>query len=161
MVKASLNSTLWTMIAGISPYDEASVYKFEAQTEGGEDHFITAKLNPVKPCSQLTMQKNPHVYFPDGACGTLEYQLHENLSFQRFVFDADGLPALVTIEPFGKAMLRSYHVEIDFQKALLAGDGQPFLVPKQVTAKLETNKGKLEIMSIYEARGADSRQTKQ
>jgi len=156
MLKASMNSTLWTMIAGGTPYGEASVYKFEAQAEGGGDRLITARLNRSKPCTQLTMQKNPQVYFPDDACGALEYQLHNTLSFQKFVFDADGLPALVTIEPFGKSTLRRYHVEIEFQKVLLAGDNQPFLAPRQVTAKLETNKGSLEITSVYEAKDASS-----
>lgn len=151
MLKASLNSTLWTLTAGITPYDEAGVYNFESRVDG-DSHLITARLNPVKSCAQLTMQKNPQVYFPDATCGPLEYQLLDSLSFQKFVFNADGLPALVTIEPFGKSTLRRYHVEIEFQKVLLSGDNQPFLAPKQVTAKLETNKGNLDITSIYEAK---------
>ena len=61
---------------------------------------------------------------------------------------------------FSESTLRRYHVEIEFQKVLLAGDNQPFLAPKQVTAKLETNKGSLEITSVYEAKDASSHQTK-
>ncbi len=160
MVKASLNSTLWTMFAGIVPYDDAALYKFEAEAAAGGDNLITARLNPVKSCSQLTMQKNPKVYFPDEVCGPFEYQLHDALTIHKFVFDADGLPALIMIEPFGKATLRRYHVEVEFQKALLAGDSQPFLAPKQVTAKLETNKGNLEITSAFEAKEAKNAKAK-
>ncbi|HEV3038488.1 MAG TPA: hypothetical protein VHA33_11995 [Candidatus Angelobacter sp.] len=103
------------------------------------------------------MVKNSQAYFPDEPCGTSEYQLQDNLSFQKFVFDAPGLPASIRIDPFGKSVLRSYRVEIAFQKVMLAADKEPFLVPRQVTAKLETNKGSVEITSTYEAKSSSPR----
>jgi hypothetical protein len=157
MVKASMNNALWTMIAGITLTDDPGDYKLEAHENGSNDRVITARLTPTKSCATITMEKNPQVYFPDDVCGTREYQLQDNLSFQKFVFDATGLPATVKIETLGKSILRSYHVEIAFQKVTLPGDKEPFLVPKQVTAKLESNKGNVEITSLYEAKSSNHR----
>ncbi|HEV2987016.1 MAG TPA: hypothetical protein VG759_01135 [Candidatus Angelobacter sp.] len=149
-----MNNSLWTMIAGITINNDLGDYKFEAQENGGSERLITARLTPTKSCATITMEKNPQVYFPDDVCGTSEYQLQDNLSFQKFVFDAAGLPASVNIASLGKSILRSYHVEIAFQKVTLAGDKEPFLVPKQVTAKLESNKGSVVITSLYEPKSS-------
>jgi hypothetical protein len=150
MAKATLNSMLWTMIPGVRLYSDPGDYAFEAQES--HDGLITARLVPVAPCPPFSMEKNPDIYFPDDACGPSEFQMHDDLSFHKFVFDASGLPVSVRIGPLGKSTLRRYHVEVEFQRIMLAGDKDPFLVPRQVTATLETDKGKLVISSAYDAK---------
>ena len=149
-VKAAVNNMLWTMIPGVRLYSDPSDYAFEAQDL--RDGLITAKLIPVKLCPPFSMEKSPEMYFPDDVCGPSEFQLHEDLSFHKFEFDAAGLPVSIRTGPFGKSKLQRYHVEVEFQKIMLMGDKEPFLVPKQVTATLETAKGKLVISSQFEAK---------
>jgi hypothetical protein len=149
-VKAAMNSMLWTMIPGVLLYSDAGDYTFEAQ--GPRDELITARLVPVKRCPAFSMEKNPDTYFPDYACGPGEFQLRDDLSFYKFAFDASGLPVSMKVGPLGKSTLQRYHVEVEFQRVMLPGDKEPFLVPKEVTATLETDKGKLVISSVYEAK---------
>jgi hypothetical protein len=42
------------------------------------------------------------------------------------------------------------HAEVEFQQVTLPGDQAPFLIPKQVTATIETDKEKIVITSVYE-----------
>lgn len=149
MIKASINSVFWSMMPGVWIYAEPAEYTFEAQDQ--RDGMVSAKLTPVKPCSPLTMQKNPDIYLPDEVCGLGLFELHDDLSLQKFVFDASGLPVVLKMASLGKGTLQRYHAEIEFQRVMLPGDKEPFLVPKQVTATLETNKGNIVISSMYEA----------
>jgi hypothetical protein len=150
MIKAAINSTFWTMMPGVWIYADPAEYIFEAQNP--HNGIVSAKLMPVKSCSPLTMEKNPQTYFPDEVCGPGVFELHDDLSFQKFVFDASGLPVAIKTASLGNTTLQSYHAEVEFQKVILPGDKEPFLVPKQVTARLETNKGNIVISSLYEAR---------
>jgi hypothetical protein len=150
MFKAAFNSGLWTMFAGELIYSDASIYSFEAGEPRAGDGMVIARLTHVQPCATVTMIKNANWYGPDKICGTSEFQLLQDLSLQKFSYEISGLPAPVKMEPFGQCMLRRYHAEVEFQKVMLPGDKEPFLVPKQVTATLETDKGTIVIFSVYE-----------
>ena len=153
MLKASMNSMFWAMIAGVTLYSKpAELYVLEMKEKGDTPSALTAKLTPVKPCSAVTITRNKDVYFPDAACGTIEYNLNDDLSFQKFTFAAQGVPAPVRIDPLGDSTLQGYRAEVEFQKITIPGDKEPYLVPKQVTATLETNKGKIVISSVYEVK---------
>ena len=155
MIKASLNSVFWTMMPGVWIYADPAEYAFEAQDS--RNGTILAKLTPLKLCPPLTMEKKAELYFPDDLCGPGEFELHEDLSFEKFVFNVPGLPVPIKIAPLGKSTLKRYHAEVEFQKIILPGDKDPLLVPKQVTATLETDKGKIVISSAYERRQAKSK----
>jgi hypothetical protein len=72
------------------------------------------------------------------------------LAPQKYTFDLSGLPAPLIIDAFGPCILQRYHAEVEFQKVEVPGEKEPFLVPKLVTAAIETNKGKILIASAYE-----------
>ncbi|HEY6969375.1 MAG TPA: hypothetical protein VJA94_09225, partial [Candidatus Angelobacter sp.] len=152
MVKASLNSAFWIMAPGLEVYSPTDMYDLEMNEHHEDKELITGKLNRVKACPPFTMKENTEMYVPDHpGCNNSEFQLHtEDLSFQRFSFDVIGLPASVRLHPLGDCTLQRYHAEVEFQKIILPGDKDPLLVPKQVTAILETDKGKIVISSVYE-----------
>jgi len=151
VAKLSGNSALWTIIPGMTLYSDPHEYAIEMKEASGSE-LLTAKLIPVKACPELTMKDRSSFYFPDFVCGAAEFQIHSDLSFQTFVFEASGLPAHAKIDPLGQCTLQRYHVDLEFQKVTLPGDKEPFLVPKQVTATLNTNKGNIVIASAYEPR---------
>ncbi|MGE5324760.1 MAG: hypothetical protein ACM3SW_17975 [Actinomycetota bacterium] len=151
MMKIAGNSAFLTMLPGLSLYAEKSDYALHINASGkGEE---VAQLTPVKPCSSFTM-KQPQFYIPDHPCGPGEFLLGKDLTFQEFSFDVPGLPAPVKLDPFGHCTLRSYHADVTFQSVNLPGESDPFLVPKQVTATLETDKGTIVISSTYKPRQA-------
>lgn len=148
--KLSANSAIWTMIPGLWLYSDPGTYNltFVPATDGSE--LVQAKMAPVNPCPVLSMShRNSQWYFPDDPCGESEFQLDKDLRFKQFAFQALGLPAQVDLAPFGLCNLQRYHAELEFQEVTLPQDKAPFLVPKRVTATLETDKGTVVISSIY------------
>lgn len=150
MVKTSAGNAFWTMLPGIVLSADPSGYIFAAKSTSPAADLQSAQLTSSKPCPALTMTGKEFSYLPDEICGTSDFELHNDLSFQRFAFDVAGLPAPVKISPFGQCTLRSYKVEIEFQSVTLPGDKEPFLVPKQSSAHLETDKGAILITSVFE-----------
>jgi hypothetical protein len=150
LMKSSLNSVGWTMMPGLIIYSEPGEYALNTPDNTQTDGTVTAKITPVKSCGVLSMKEHPELYFPDELCGASEFHLSNDLTFQRFAFEASGLPAPIKIAPFGNCTLQSYSAETEFQKITIAGEKEPFLVPKQVTATLQTSKGKIVITSVYE-----------
>jgi hypothetical protein len=148
--KASINSGMWTLWAGVVARD-FSAYSFEAGAASAVDGPVLAKLVPKESCPAFTMTKNPEFYVADGrVCGQAEFQLDRNLRFERFSYEAPGLPARAKVAPLGECMLQRYRTEIEFQTVTIPGDREPYLVPKRVTTTLETNKGRVVISSAYE-----------
>jgi len=147
MMLISANSAMWTSMPGMSLYAKPETYKFRVTANGGG--LNTARLAPVRACSFSMNERNSRWYFPDDLCGPSEFQVSKNLVFQKFSYEAPGLPAPVKLVPFGRCTLRRYHVDVSFQSVNLPGDKEPFLVPKQVTATLETDKGSIVISSDY------------
>lgn len=153
MSKISATSAIWTSIPGIIftiLAAEPEKYVLNASPAADQPGLVMAKLTPAKACPPFTMKHQPIPYFPDGFCGIAEFQLDNDLSFQKFAFEAPGLPITSKIDGVGQCILQRYHTEIEFQKVTLPGVKDPFLVPKQVLTTLETNKGNIVIASAYE-----------
>jgi hypothetical protein len=150
IMKVALNSDIWTMIAGQELVGDSDQYVLAASQDGARQDLITAKILPTKPCAAVTMKRHPDDYMTDVTCGASEFQLKDDLSFQKFLFEVNGLPAPVNLSPLGQCTLQRYHAEIEFQSVMVAGEKEPFIVPKKVTASLETSKGKILIVSEYE-----------
>jgi hypothetical protein len=153
MSKISANSAMWTWLPGAIftvLADEPERYVFDTMLAADQPGSVMARLAPAKTCPPFTMKDQPIPYFPDGFCGLAEFQLGDDLSFQKFTFEAPGLPVFTNIDGVGQCVLRRYHTEIEFQKVTLPGSTDPFLVPKQVITTLETSKGNLVIASAYE-----------
>jgi hypothetical protein len=148
--KASLNGSFLTLEAGSVVGANLADYEFEADDPSPAQDTILAKLVKKETCPPLAMTKVPEAYVPDRMCGAKVYQLDRHLRIQRFVYDASGLPAPVSIGPFGSCTLQRYHAEVEFQSVAMPGEGESFLVPKKVTTTLETNKGNILITSMYE-----------
>jgi hypothetical protein len=156
MMKISGNSAAWLMLPGWRLYSEANDYALAANNNSNGDGLIWAKLTPVKPCSSPFTITNEW-YFPDHTCGETEFKLDNNLSFRSFAWEAPGLPAAVKLDPLGRCTLRRYHTEVEFQSVTIEGEKEPFLVPRQVTATMETDKGTIVIASVYEMKKAEAK----
>jgi hypothetical protein len=148
--KASANSAIWTMIPGLLLYSDPGAFALTFAPSGNGSELLQAKMAPKNSCPLLSMShQNSQWYFPDNACGESEFQLDQDLRFKQFAFQAYGLPAQVDLAPFGRCNLERYHAELEFQEVILPQDKAPFLVPRRVTATLETDKGTVVISSIY------------
>ena len=161
MIKAALNSAFWTMAPGVQLHSEPGMYALEAAERHDDTGLVTGRLTRVKECVPFTMKEHTEMYVPDHpGCNSSDFQLSaEDLSFRKFTFDVAGLPAAVKLNPLGDCTLQRYRAEIEFQKIMLPGDKEPLLVPKQVIATLETNKGNIVISSTYEKKqGTGNRQ---
>ena len=148
--KAATSSVMWAMDAGQKLFADPGELVFEAGETNKADGGRTARFTPAVPCPTVTMMHHGEWYLPDKRCGLSEFQLHDDLSFQKYTMDLSGLPAPVEIDPFGACILQRYRAEVEFQSVEVPGEKEPFLVPKTVTATLETNKGKIVIASVYE-----------
>ena len=148
--KAATSSAVWTMDAGLRLFADPSEVAFEAGETSNADGVRTAKFIPAKPCPTVTMKVHGEWYVPDKRCGVGEFQVGGEMSFQKYTFDLSGLPAPVNVDAFGACILQRYHAEVEFQSVSVQGQKEPFLVPKRVTATLETNKGNIVITSMYE-----------
>jgi hypothetical protein len=152
MMWVAANSAFWTSIPGIALYATPNTYTL--QVRAISEHRIAATLIPVRSCSFSMNERNSRWYFPDDLCGRSQFQLGDKLAFQRFSYEVPGLPASVRLDPFGRCTLRRYHTDMSFQSVNLPGEDEPFLVPKQVTATLETDKGTIVISSSYRPKPA-------
>lgn len=146
------NSAVWTTVPGASLYANRDTYKF--QVTANPESLTTATLTPVRPCPFSMNDRNSRYYFPDDLCGPSQFELSKDLVFQKFSYNAPGLPAPVKLDPFGHCTLRTYHTDITFQSVNLPGESDPFLVPKQATTTLETDKGTIVISSTYKPKQA-------
>jgi hypothetical protein len=149
-IKASINSGFIAMLPGILLYSDTSKFSFESERSIEAAAGQTVRLAPKEPCPAFVMKQNKDEYLPDGLCGESRFLLHDDLRFERFSFDVANLPAQIDIAPFGKCTLTRYQAEVEFQTVTLTGDKDPFLVPKLVTARLETSKGMVVISSRYD-----------
>lgn len=116
------------------------------------DGIITAHWDASQACPAFTFSER-RLYLPGLVCGDSEVELRPDLSLQRFVFDEGGLPASTKVSPFGKTILQSFRVEIDFQEVMVSPDPQPYVVPLRVTSTLVTAKGTVNIVSDYTPNG--------
>ena len=155
MIWVSANNALWTSIPGLALYAKPDTYKFQVRAIG--EDLATATYTPIRGCSFSMNERNSRWYFPDDLCGPSEFQLTKDLAFQEFSYEASGLPAPVKMDPFGRCTLRRYHADVSFQSVDLPGEKDPFLVPKEVTATLETDKGTIVISSSFEPRPAQTK----
>jgi hypothetical protein len=151
--KISANSAMWTWVPGtiftVLAY-EPEKYVLNTTPAADQPGSVMAKLAPAKTCPLFSMKDQPIPYFPDGFCGLAEFQLGNDLSFHKFTFEAPGLPISTKIDGLGQCILQRYRTAIEFQKVTLPNSRDPLLVPKQVMTTLETSKGNIVIVSVYE-----------
>lgn len=157
--KASLNGAAMTLTAGSVVSLDLSKYTFEAEDRVVQEGIIVAKLVPKEDCPPFAMTNVPEAYVPAQTCGTTQYQLNSSLHFQKFTYEASGLPVRMRIRPFGESTLQRYRSEVDFQTVVLHGETQPFLVPRQVITELQTSKGRIRIASTYEPKSSGSQKS--
>ena len=113
--------------------------------------LVTAKLPENSRCEEFQWSSEDST--PIRLCGSSEFQLKkDDLSLVRFAFKSVGLPISTVVKPFGKCQLRNYRVEAEYQKVMFPGDPKPFLVPKRVETKVETDKGTLVMTSQFAPR---------
>jgi hypothetical protein len=147
---ATLNGSWLTVYAGGIVYMDPGDYVLQTREAGDGSGSVTASLVLRQACTPFSMEIRPESYFPDDPCGTLEFQVDRDLSFRKFVFESSGLPVTATIEPFGSCELRRYHAEVELQTVTAPGDKDPLLIPKRATTTLETSKGRIVIVSVYQ-----------
>jgi hypothetical protein len=148
-LKAAFNSDILTMTPGILLYSDTSGLAFETNRTADDSSF-TARFLPKEGCSGFVMKENKDFYFPDHYCGEYRFVLNDDLRFEKYSLDVTSLPAEIDVAPFGKCTLTRYHGEVEFQTVVLAGEKDPFLVPRLATATLQTSKGTVVISSRYE-----------
>ena len=106
-------------------------FEIQQQARPGEPFFVSAK---GAECSAFKLLD--HYVFPQKPCISTQFRLTgdpgNELVFDHFSFDEMNLPATAKIADFGEVQVLSYHCEGDFQKTSLAGETQPYLLPKQV-----------------------------
>jgi hypothetical protein len=151
VMKAASSIAISSFVSTSLLAPDAEKYYAFTLNEPVDPGLISVRMAPIPACEPIKWSTNE--YLPEGLCGPISVQLNnDDLSLQRFVFDASGLPASVNIDPFGMATVSRFYVEAMFQKVMIADDPKPFLVPKVVTVTLETDKGKLVIAGAYAPR---------
>jgi hypothetical protein len=126
-------------------------YSLQVTAPANSGETMVARIPQLPGCSVFKWSSKDTS--PEELCGASQFEVQkDNLSLRRFSFDAGGLPIATTVKPFGKCELRSYHAEVEFQKVMLPDDPKPFLVPKHVEIVIETDKGKLDMISDYTPR---------
>ncbi|HEX7285016.1 MAG TPA: hypothetical protein VF532_02480 [Candidatus Angelobacter sp.] len=116
------------------------------------NNLLLAVLTPLPgPCPGLKWSAKNNI--PESYCGPSKFGLvKEDLSLQEFSFEASGLPLSAEVKPFGRCEILRYHSEVEFQKVTLPDDPKPFVVPKHVEVTVETDKGKLIMISDFAPR---------
>ncbi|HEY6273710.1 MAG TPA: hypothetical protein VIX19_17155 [Terriglobales bacterium] len=141
------------LLGGILPSFAVVALSAGAQPVTSEDSvagLVTAKIEQPG-CGEFEWSSANSM--PKRLCGSMEFQLKESdLSLVRFSYQAGGLPITTVVKPFGKCQLQSYRVEAEYQQVSLPGDPKPFLVPRRLEAKVETDKGGLVMTSQFAPR---------
>ena len=110
--------------------------------------LLTARIPEAPGCRLFQWSSDDSA--PEQLCGSSALQVKKSdLSLVHFSFQAAGLPVATVVKPFGKCQLLSYRVEAEYQQVFLPGDPKPFLVPKRVETKVETDKGRLVMTSQF------------
>ncbi len=148
MAKSSMNGSFFTMMPGTQMYSENNEYTFEDDAGAQNDPRI--KLIPSKPCPVFAFIEMQETYLPQKPCGEMQFDLDTDSKLKKFTFESAGLPAQLTMAPFGNCSLLKYHTEITFQSVTLQDEKEPFLVPDQVTTTLTTSKGTIVLASKFQ-----------
>jgi hypothetical protein len=143
---AALALSSLTAIAVLTPdAEKVFVVTLAAPAESG---IISVQMVSVSPCGVTRWVDQ--LSSPEQPCGPLNLQLKkDDVSLQRFTFDQTRVPLAAHIDSVGAVTISSYHVEDEFQKVMISGDPNPFLVPKTFTIIMETDKGKVVLRADY------------
>jgi hypothetical protein len=113
-----------------------------------ESGMISVQMVSVSPCGVTRWLDQ--LSSPEQPCGPLNLQLKkDDVSLQSFTFDQTRVPLPANIDSVGAVTISAYHVEDEFQKVTIAGDPNPFLVPKTFTVTMETDKGRIVLRAEY------------
>jgi hypothetical protein len=134
-----------TAIAVLTPDAEKVFVVTLAPAESG---IISVQMVSVSPCGVTRWVDQ--LSSPERPCGPLNLELKkDDVSLQRFTFDQTSVPLAAHIDSVGAVTISTYHVEDEFQKVMIPGDPNPFLVPKTFTITMETDKGKIILRADY------------
>ena len=147
----AMNGHFWiTFPAAIVLVPERSAHYDFAAAPAADPGSLRVTMTQRRECAPVTMSY-PKYFLIDHPCGASEFELTgPDHDLRRFTFEAAGLPATVNIEPWKACTLQRYHVEAEFHTVMLPHSSDPFVVPKRVTTTLDTDKGRVEIVSVYE-----------
>ena len=153
-LRESLSGDLAVFFAvmGLAPAKDQSPHlEIQQPTRAGEPYLVTRKAGE---CPEFKLLRD--WVFPEKPCVSMQFRVSgdpaDGLIFQDFSFDAINLPGTAKVADFGDVQVLSFHSEGDFQKALLPGETQPYLLPKLVVTSVATSKGKIVITNQYSAR---------
>ena len=147
--KAALATSIPTLL--LSLLLQPDMEKNTAIFPGASPGLVTVTIKPGGECDPFHWENES--YASHTFCGPYELQLgKDDFMLKHFAFDASRFPAPATMDVFGRVNVSRYHTEMDFQQVFLPGDPKPFLVPKQVTVTVETDKGKLVMAGNYTPR---------
>jgi len=147
MMKAALSAAV-SALAPVSflALDAEKEYVFTVIDQ--ESDVVSARLSRIAQCAPSTWMRDFHAL--ETVCGSFEVRLQkDDFALKSYIFDAGNLPVSANVDFLGPATVSTYRAEAEFQKVFLPDDPKPFLVPKQITVTITTDKGKLAISSAY------------
>jgi hypothetical protein len=151
VLKAAASISMSSLVSAILLGPEAEQSFTFRTSESGSPDLVLANMAPVPACDPFEWSADS--YTSKSLCGSFEIQLQKkDFELKHVTFNASGLPASAVIDVFGPVTVLHFHSEADFQKVLIAGDPNPFLVPKLVTVTVDTDKGKIVMSSEYALR---------
>jgi hypothetical protein len=129
---------------------DADNYSLEPAENSPSSQLVIARVRNLQ-CAEFKWSNQKT--FPENFCGASQFALQkDDLSLQHFSFEAGGLPLRTEVKPFGRCEVLHYRAEVEFQKVKLPDDPKPFVVPKHVEVTVETDKGKLIMISDFAPR---------
>ncbi len=96
------------------------------------------------------------VLFPtrDTFCGSTTFHIAREqgaeLVFRDAAFESANLPVHSKLPYLGEVEILAFHVDLEFQRAMLPDDAVPFLLPMRAVTKFRTNKGEIVLTNVYE-----------
>ncbi len=140
--------------------DGAWKFDLRQPSRPGEPILAVNRAEPCQPFELMPPRGGKYLY-PWHPCGAMQFTVAVKPSnepvFERYAFDAAGLPVPVKVAYLGDAQLLAFHVDIEFQEGFLPGESKPFLWPKETVTSAATDKGKITITNRYSPRAQGKR----
>jgi len=124
----------------------------DVAVEGGQsgEPFL---LKTTAACKDIQFAMAGQFLYPNKKCYSTQFRVHNDeagaWTIERFDLDVASLPAAGKIPYLGPATIRKIHAEGEVQAARLPDDPRPFLIPKRVTIRIESDKGTAVVTNQY------------